>query len=106
MTEPPKPLSDPGSSSDDPTVVAGEFPHEWQATIVREALLADGIACVVSGGISGSFRTEAPGRVKVLVKASDLDRASEALRRCREEAQSIDWSKVDLGRSETDESEG
>lgn len=80
----------------DPTAVLGDFDHEWQASLVRETLLAAGIPSVVTGGFTGSFRTEAPGRVKVLVRAADVTRANEALRRRREEAASIDWSKVDV----------
>ncbi len=93
-------------AGDDRTVVAAEFEHEWQASLVRETLLALGIPCVVAGGIAGSFRTEAPGRVKLLVKARDLGRAAIELERRRQEAASIDWSKVDVsGDSEPDESD-
>ncbi len=81
----------------DQTVVAGTFADEWQASLVRETLIASGIACAVAGGFTGSFRAEAPGRVKVLVRAEDLERAEEAIRKRREEAASIDWSDVDIG---------
>jgi hypothetical protein len=88
--------ADPNQSAGQPTAVLAVFDHEWQATLVRETLLSAGIPSVVAGGFTGSFRSEAPGRVKVLVHAADLDRAAEEIRRRREEAAWIDWSKVDL----------
>jgi hypothetical protein len=77
------------------TAVAETLDHEWKASLVRETLLAEGIPAVVAGGFTGSFRAEAPGLVKVLVRACDLERARETLRRRREEAANIDWSQVD-----------
>ena len=79
------------------TVVAGTYDHEWQASLVRETLLAEGIGCIVSGGLTGSFRAEAPGRVKILVLEADLERAEAAIARARSEATTIDWSKIDVG---------
>lgn len=88
--------ADPKRPAGEPTAVLAVFDHEWQASLVRETLLSAGIPSVVAGGFTGSFRSEAPGRVKVLVHAADLERAAEEIRRRREEAASIDWSKVDL----------
>lgn len=82
---------------DERPVVAATFHDEWQASLARETLLSAGIPCVVAGGFTGSFRAEAPGRVRLMVRAADLARAEEAIRRRREEAMSIDWSRVDVG---------
>lgn len=85
-------------------VVAATFQDEWQASLVRETLLAEGIPCVIAGAYTGNFRAEAPGRVKLLVRAGDLDRAASAIKRRREEAMSIDWSRVDLdGHADVDD---
>jgi hypothetical protein len=95
--------------NDDPReVVAATFNDEWQAALMRETLLSEGIRCFIAGGYTGSFRAEAPGRVKLLVHEEDLARAEEAIRRRREEAATIDWSTVDLGAEEpeTDEEKG
>jgi 3-isopropylmalate dehydratase small subunit len=77
-------------------VVAATFNDEWQASLFRETLLAAGIPCVIAGSFTGSFRAEAPGRVKLLVHERDMDRAAEAIRKRREEALTIDWSQVDV----------
>jgi hypothetical protein len=94
-------------AADDPEreVVAATFNDEWQAAIMRETLLSEGIPCVIAGGYTGSFRAEAPGRVKLLVRATDLARAEEAIRLRREEAAAIDWSTVDLGTRDPDDGE-
>lgn len=77
-------------------VVAATFLDEWQASLMRETLLAAGIPCVIAGSYTGNFRAEAPGRVKLLVRLGDLERAEAAIRTRREEAQAIDWSQVDI----------
>ncbi len=82
---------------DERHVVAATFKDEWQASLARETLLSEGIPCAVAGGYTGSFRAEAPGRVKLLVREADLERAEEAIRRRRDEALTIDWSQIDVG---------
>lgn len=88
---------------DERQVVAATYTDEWHASLARETLLAEGIPCVIAGGFTGNFRAEAPGRVKLMVRAIDLERAEEALKRRREEAMTIDWSQVDVGDLQGDE---
>jgi hypothetical protein len=81
---------------DERYVVAAVFHDEWQASLVRETLAAEGIPCEIAGAFTGNFRAEAPGRVKLLVRLADLERAEVAIRLRKEQAQSIDWSQVDI----------
>ncbi len=53
-----------------PPVVIAEFPHEFTATLAKQALEAAGIACQITGIHTAGFRAEAPGMVRVLVPAS------------------------------------
>ncbi len=92
-------------TNDPREVVAATFNDEWQAALMRETLLSEGIRCVIAGAYTGNFRAEAPGRVKLLVHEEDLSRAEEAIRRRREEAATIDWSAVDLGVEEPEADE-
>lgn len=90
---------------DERHVVAAVFHDEWQASLMRETLIAAGIPCVIAGSYTGNFRAEAPGRVKLLVRLGDLERAEAAIRQRREDAQAIDWSQVDISGEEPDESD-
>jgi hypothetical protein len=79
------------------TAVFASFSDEWEAGLVRDTLLAAGIPATIAGGFTASFRADAPGRVRVLVRERDLAAAAEAIRAAREEAATIDWDSVDLG---------
>ena len=70
---------------------------EMEATLITDALTDRDIDARVSGAITGGFRAEAPGTVKVLVRGSDLQRAAAALDDYRKAQSDIDWSKVDVG---------
>ena len=74
--------------------------NEFEATIIADALKDRDIEAQVSGGLTGGFRAEAPGRVKVLVRSEDFARAKAALEAFRNEVADIDWSKVDVGEPE------
>jgi hypothetical protein len=50
-----------------PPVVIAEFPHEFTAALARNALLAAGIPCQLTGIHTAGFRAEAPGFVRLLV---------------------------------------
>lgn len=69
-------------SSSDPNepVVVGEFDNELQANFIVTRLEEAGVPAWVTGQHTAGFRAEAPGRVRVLVRAVDVDRAREALR--------------------------
>lgn len=51
-------------------MVIAEFPHEFTATLAKQALEAAGIPCQMTGIHTAGFRAEAPGMVRVLVPAS------------------------------------
>jgi len=70
---------------------------EVEATLIADALSDRGIDASAAGVLTGGFRAEAPGSVKVLVHASDLARAQRALDEYRSERTDIDWDRVDLG---------
>jgi len=87
-------------SADDPggmTATFASFSDEWEAGLVRDTLLAAGIPATIAGGFTASFRADAPGRVRLLVRERDLAAAADAVRKAREEAADIDWDSVDLG---------
>jgi len=70
---------------------------EVEATMIADALSDRGIEARPSGTLTGGFRAEAPGRVGVLVHASDYARAKAALKAFEDENLEVDWSKVDIG---------
>ncbi len=53
-----------------PPVVIAEFPHEFTATLAKQALEVAGIPCQITGIHTAGFRAEAPGMVRVLVPSS------------------------------------
>jgi hypothetical protein len=91
-----RPADESRGDAGDLTAIFASFPDEWEAGLVRDALLAAGLPATIAGGFTASFRADAPGRVRVLVRERDLAAAAEAVRRAREEAAAIDWDAVDL----------
>ena len=87
------------NSMDDPITLC-VVGTEMEATLIADALTDRGIDARPSGIMTGGFRAEAPGSVKVLVHASDYQRAKQALDEYRKEQSDIDWSKVDVGEQE------
>jgi len=85
---------------DDSVVTLAFFPSEIEATMVADELKREGIQAEPAGLLTAGFRAEAPGKVKVLVHANDLERAKELLDEYIESRDEIDWSKVDLGEPE------
>ncbi len=77
-------------------VVVGDFATELEASFIVSALDVAGVPAWVTGQITAGFRAEAPGRVRVLVRASDAEKAREAL---------IEHEK-DLSEDEPDERDG
>jgi len=49
--------------------------HEIEASILVSRLEENGVEAVISGGLSGGFRAEAPQLVQVLVRAKDEAKA-------------------------------
>ena len=53
--------------------------NETIASLLVGALENEGIRAVMEGQLTSGFRAEAPGGVRILVRASDLGRAREVL---------------------------
>ena len=83
----------------DPEVLT-TVPTEAEAAMVVNFLEAQGIAAMAEGGLTSAFRAEAPGRVRVLVRQSDMARAKAALADLQQDLSEIDWSNIDVGDSE------
>ena len=64
---------------EDATVLLAVVPSELEASLIVAALEGDGIVAQASGGMASGFRAEAPGGVRILVRASDRERALEIL---------------------------
>jgi len=86
--------------SDDSIVTLAFFPSEIEATLVADELKREGIQAEPAGTLTGGFRAEAPGRVKVLVHENDLEQAKALLDEYINSRDEIDWSQVDLGEPE------
>lgn len=85
---------------DDNIVTLAFFPTEVEATMVADELRREGIQAEPAGILTAGFRAEAPGRVKVLVHETDLEKAKTLLDEYIHSRDSIDWSQVDLGEPE------
>lgn len=72
------------------------FPDEMYAQMLVDALSDEGIMAQVAGGITGGFRAEAPGMVKVLVRATDAERAKSIFSDWEHGAKAVDWDNVDI----------
>ncbi len=60
-------------------VVVGEFESELAASFVVERLAEADVRAWTTGALTAGMRAEAPGRVRVLVRAVDAERARAAL---------------------------
>ena len=74
--------------------------NEMEAMIIIGHLEEHGIRAEAAGVYTAQFRAEAPGDVKVLVRAEDFQRAREILSELRQSSSAIDWSQVDVGDAE------
>lgn len=75
---------------------------EAEAAIISAALEEEGIQTIADGGFVSGFKAEAPGRVRVIVREEDSERARIVLKNIREHRDDIDWSKVDVGEPESE----
>ena len=82
------------------TSVLARLTSEWQADIIADVLRDRGIDAEVAGGLTSGFRAEAPGLVRVIVPEEQCAVALAALEAHQKEASEIDWSKVNVGKSE------
>ena len=76
------------------TLTAGD------AILICDALAQHGVRAVYNGDMVAGFRAEAPGMVRVLVRADELDLAKRLLAEDGIENASVDWSQVDVGDAE------
>jgi hypothetical protein len=83
-------------------ITLAAFPDEMYAQMLVDGLTDQGILAEVAGGITGGFRAEAPGMVKVLVRAADKERAEAYFAEWEHEGKSVDWNNVDVGEPEDD----
>ncbi len=75
-----------------PPVVVAEYPHEFTATLAKQALEAEGIPCQLLGIHTAGFRAEAPGMVKLMVPAVREAEARAVLEDFDAEPHEQDWS--------------
>ncbi len=75
---------------------------EMQASLVVAALQECGIKATATGGFTAGFRAEAPGMVNVVISEKDLAKATKILESIELETDTIDWSRVDVGRCDRD----
>lgn len=80
------------------------FPDEMYAQMLVNALSDEGIMAQVAGGLTGGFRAEAPGMVKVLVRAADAEQAKGVFSAWEHEDKAVEWDDVDLGKVDDAES--
>lgn len=74
-----------------------ETPTEADAVLICDALAEHGVRAVYNGAMVAGFRAEAPGMVRVLVRADELDLAKRLLAEEGIDSASVDWSQVDVG---------
>lgn len=79
------------------TVKLTETPTEADAIMICDALAEHGVPAVYNGDMVAGFRAEAPGMVRVLVRADELDLAKRLLVEQGHDNAKIDWSQVDVG---------
>jgi hypothetical protein len=81
-------------------VVLADLPGEVEAQLIVAALEEEGIEAFKAGGAVSDFKVGVAGHVQVLVRPEDLDRAKEAFSHLRDDEGEINWSQVDVGKSE------
>jgi hypothetical protein len=69
---------------------------EVEAAAIVDALADYGVEAIASGGYTSGFKAEAPGRVAILVKQADLDRAKQAMVEIQQDQGEVDWDRVDV----------
>jgi hypothetical protein len=87
----------------EPAELLTSTPTEVEASIIIAALEEEGIRATMTGQYTAGFRAEAPGWVQILVAAEDLPRANEVLAQVQRDNADIDWSQVDVGQPEDEE---
>lgn len=86
-------------NNEEPVVLA-DLNSEAEASMIIAALAEEGIDAFKAGGAVSDFKLGVAGHVQVLVRPEDLDRARDAFSHLRDDEGEIDWSQVDVGKSE------
>lgn len=88
--------------SDDAATVAvlTRVPTEFEAALVVTHLAEQGIQAEAVGGYTAGFRAQAPGDIKILVRAGNMEKARQILNELREPIADVDWTQVDVGEPE------
>lgn len=73
-------------------VVLTTRPTEARAALIVAALDEHGVKAEATGGFSAGLRAAAPGEVRILVRACDLEKARDALREIESGAADADQS--------------
>lgn len=73
-------------------------PTEGEAVPIVEALMAAGISATMTGGFTAGFIAEAPGDISIKIFEKDLVEAKKIMRKFESDNESIDWSKIDVGK--------
>ena len=87
----------------EPAELLTSTPTEVEASIIIAALEEEGIRATMTGQYTAGFRAEAPGWVQILVADGDLPRANDVLAQVQRDNADIDWSQVDVGQPEDEE---
>lgn len=86
-----------------PQVLASLY-AETEAAMIVAALADHGVEASTTGGITAGFRAEAPGRVDIIVRQEQLEKAQQAYAQIQADLSDsdseVDWSKVDVGKPE------
>jgi hypothetical protein len=82
------------------TVELRAFETEWQAEAVAAVIRSHGIDVAVAGGLTSGFRTETPGKARVMVDTKDLDQAKQILHDHLSASAKLNWDDVDVGTAE------
>jgi hypothetical protein len=86
----------------DKLVTLANLAGEIEATLLANELKNQGIRAEASGVMTAGFRAEAPGSVKVLIRAADHAEAKRVMDEYFESRKAIDWDQVDVGEPENE----
>ncbi len=67
------------ASDSDKWQVVGTAPSETEGALIVSALEAENIEAHLEGGMTASFRAEAPGEARILVREEDMAQAIEVV---------------------------
>ncbi len=84
----------------EPIILVG-VASEFQAKLIVDALVNEGIEAMSAGGETAGLRNAVPGDVRILVRETDLTHARQVLEAfLNDSATDVDWEHTDLGTPE------